>query len=305
MLARLLQPIVQFRSGEATTALLMFLYSFLAMTSYNIIKPITRSEFIASLGADNLPWVQFGAGIVIGLIMQGYSRVIAGVPRRWMIPVTQAGMVALLVLFWFLFVSFGDQWVSVGFYLLGLILGILLISQFWTLANDIYDPRQAKRIFGFIGGGASLGGATGAALTTFLVERMGAQNMLLVSAAIMALCLFIVITVVRRESTAGQSDASKTTGEEEGVSGEARLRSSRHLQIIAAVIGFAAVGAAIIEQQLNMAHGRGQGAQNADAVAAFSRRSSTRLSSASSSVVVTSRIHRFLGIGFALLESCR
>ena len=41
----------------------MFLYSFLAMTSYNIIKPITRSEFIASLGADNLPWVQFGAGV--------------------------------------------------------------------------------------------------------------------------------------------------------------------------------------------------------------------------------------------------
>ena len=40
-----------------------------------------------------------------------------------------------------------------------LILGILLISQFWTLANDIYDPRQAKRLFGFIGGGSSLGGA--------------------------------------------------------------------------------------------------------------------------------------------------
>ena len=49
------------------------------------------------------------------------------------------------------------------------ILAILLISQFWTLANDVYDPRQAKRIFGFIGGGASLGGATGAGLTAFLV----------------------------------------------------------------------------------------------------------------------------------------
>ena len=55
--ARLLRPIVQLREGESTTALLMFLYSFLAMTSYNIIKPITRSEFIASLGADNLPYV--------------------------------------------------------------------------------------------------------------------------------------------------------------------------------------------------------------------------------------------------------
>ena len=40
--ARLLRPIVQLREGEATTALLMFLYSLLAMTSYNIVKPITR-----------------------------------------------------------------------------------------------------------------------------------------------------------------------------------------------------------------------------------------------------------------------
>jgi len=62
LLSRILRPIVQLREGEATTALLMFVYAFLAMTSYNIVKPITRSEFITSLGADNLPYVQFGVG---------------------------------------------------------------------------------------------------------------------------------------------------------------------------------------------------------------------------------------------------
>ena len=82
LLTRLVNPIVQLREGEATTALLMFAYSFLAMTSYNIIKPITRSEFIASLGADNLPSVHFGSGVIIGVIMQGYSKAIALVPRR-------------------------------------------------------------------------------------------------------------------------------------------------------------------------------------------------------------------------------
>ena len=69
--ARLLLPIVQLRDGETTTALLMFLYSFLAMSSYNIIKPISRSEFISNLGADNLPYVQFGTGVLIGFLMQG------------------------------------------------------------------------------------------------------------------------------------------------------------------------------------------------------------------------------------------
>ena len=63
-----------------------------------------------------------------------------------------------------------------------MIFGILLISQFWTLANDIYDPRQARRMFGFIGGGASLGGAAGRGITAFTVDNVGTNNLLLVSA---------------------------------------------------------------------------------------------------------------------------
>jgi AAA family ATP:ADP antiporter len=305
LLARVLNPIVQLRDREAVTVLLMFLYSFLAMTSYNIIKPITRSEFIASLGADNLPYVQFGAGVLIGFIMQGYTRLMRHVPRRRTIPVTQTGMALLLVLFWFLFTTIGQDWIAVAFYIVGLILAVLLISQFWTLANDIYDPRQAKRVFGFIGGGASLGGATGAALTAFLVETIGARNMLLVSAAIMGVCVAIVLFVLKREEAAGTGDATKT-GEEKGTSGAeaiALLRSSRHLQIIAMVIAFAAIGAAIIEQQLNMAAAEAKGATNSDAIAAFLAQVTVYLSLIGFVIQVglTSRIHRVLGIGFALL----
>jgi AAA family ATP:ADP antiporter len=305
LLSRILSPIVQLRNGEATTALLMFLYSFLAMTSYNIIKPITRSEFIASLGVDNLPYVQFGAGILIGFLMQGYTWLMRAVPRRQTIPVTQAAMAILLVVFWLLFTTIGQDWIAVAFYIVGLILAVLLISQFWTLANDIYDPRQAKRIFGFIGGGSSLGGATGAGLTVFLVENVGAKNMLLISAAIMTGCLVIVMFVMRRESTAGTSDATKT-GEEKTTSGSEAiglLKSSRHLQVIAMVIAFAAIGAAIIEQQLNMAAAEAKGANNSDAIAAFLAQVTVYLSLIGFVIQVglTSRIHRVLGIGFALL----
>lgn len=303
--ARLLRPVVQLRDGESTTALLMFLFSFLAMTSYNIIKPITRSEFITSLGADNLPYVQFGAGVLIGFIMQGYTRLMRSVPRRRIIPVTQIGIAAILVLFWFLFTTIGQDWIAVAFYIVGLILAVLLISQFWTLANDIYDPRQAKRIFGFIGGGSSLGGATGAGLTVFLVESVGAKNMLLIAAAIMAVCVGIVMFVLKREEAAGTSDPAKAV-EEKGTSGAEAielLRSSRHLQVIAMVIAFAAIGAAIIEQQLNMAVAEAKGSTNSDAIAAFLAQVTVYLSLIGFVIQVglTSRIHRVLGIGFALL----
>ncbi len=270
--ARLVSPIVHLRQGEAATVLLMFAYSFLAMAGYNMIKPVTRGLFIEKLGAENLPWIQFGAGIVIGLIMQTYTRVVSLAPRRWMIPITLSGIVILMTAFYFMFVSFPtNRGVAVGFYLFGLIIGILLISQFWTLANDVYDPRQAKRIFGFIGAGSSLGGFAGATMTSTIVDNIGTNGVLLVSAATLTLCTLTVMWLVRREPNAGRSDASKT-GEETSVSGSQAiklLRSSRHLQTIAMVIGFAAIGAAIIEQQLNMAAAAAKGATNVDGVTAF------------------------------------
>ena len=305
LIARLLRPVVQLRDGEPTTALLMFLYSFLAMTSYNIIKPIVRSEFIGSFGADNVPYVTFAMGVLIGAIMQGYTKLVSPIPRRWLIPATQVGLAGLLVLFWFLFAFVSDNWVAVAFYVVSQILSILLISQFWTLANDVYDPRQAKRIFGFIGGGASLGGAMGAGLTAFLVESVGSQTMVLLSAVVMFVCFAIVMAIVRREKSAGTSDATKT-GEEEGVSGGEAirlLRSSRHLQIISLVIAFGAMASNIVDQQVNMAVAEFKGEGNKDAIAAFLGQLIVYLSLVGFviQVALTSRIHRVMGIGFALL----
>jgi ATP:ADP antiporter, AAA family len=299
---RLLKPVVDLRENETVTAVLMFTYSFLAMTAYNIIKPATRSTFISGLGADNLPWVQLVAGILIGFIMQAYSRAIGHVPRRWAIPVTQAACAGLLLALWVPLAA-RQEWASIAFYVLGLILGILLISQFWTLANDVYDARQAKRVFGFIGGGASLGGATGAALTSMFVARVGTANMVLISAFVMLVCVGLVIVIVQRERSAGASGA---VVEEEGVGGgEAirMLRDSKHLQIIAIVIGCAAMGAAIIEQQLNMAAEARLGQGQTDSITAFLAQVTVYLSLIGFAIQVglTSRIHRLLGLGFALM----
>src|SRR5262245_53369211 len=109
---RLLSPIAELREGESATALMMFAYSFLAMTAYNAIKPITRSKFISDLGADNLPYVLLAAGFLIGILMAGYAWLMARLPRRWGLPITQFGMAGMLIAFWFLFQT-SATWVSV------------------------------------------------------------------------------------------------------------------------------------------------------------------------------------------------
>jgi len=335
MLKRLLKPIVDVRDEELATMVLMFAYSFLVMTSWNILKPITRSKFISDLGADNLPYITLAAGVIIGFIMQGFSKAIALLPRKWVIPVTQAGIATGLVLFWAAFTS-GAAWAPAVFYLFGLIMSVLLISQFWTLANDIFDPRQAKRLFGFIGGGASLGGIMGSTILQF-TERVGTNNLLLVSATILVICIGIVFSILAKRKDAPLSDLSAAV-EEKGVSGGDALRllrSSKHLQIIALVIGFAAMGAYVIEQQLNMAveehvEAQADGALKATlasaAAAGASAEQRDEMAKAAAKQVtdqitkvlgavqlwtsilgfviqvwLTSKIQRYLGVGFALL----
>src|SRR4051794_841737 len=236
--------------------------------------------------------------------MQGYSRLGGLLPPKWVVPATQAAMIVLLIAFW---IGAGWGWTSVdiGFYLFGQIYGILLISQFWTLANIIFDPRQAKRLFGFIGGGASLGGIAGGSITSLLTKNVGNANLMLVSAGVLALCAVIVSIIVRH---AGSTDLAglKQAGKEEGVSsGEAlqMLRRSRHLQIIALVIAMTSIGAGLIDQQLSMATEAAKGSQGTDAMTAVLAdvQVYTSIIGFVIQVWLTSKIQRFLGIGFALM----
>src|SRR4030065_698312 len=81
-----------------------------------------------------------------------------------------AAIVGLLMFVYSFLARTGQVWVPAAFFFFGrLILGIFLISQFWTLANEIYDPRQAKRVFGFIGGGGMLRGVVGSGFPPLFV----------------------------------------------------------------------------------------------------------------------------------------
>ena len=301
---RLLSPIVAVRREEAGSLLLMFLYSFLVMTAYNIVKPLTRAQFIRELGADNLPWVLLASGVIVGVVMQIYTRGASRLPPKAVVAATQVGVAVMLIGFWAAF-RIGVTGTAVAFYLVGQILGLLLISQFWVLANDIYDARQAKRLFGFIGGGASLGGMTASAVVVFTVDRVGANNLLLASSALLIACAGVVSIVMRRARDLSPAGVA-ATGEEKGVGGAEAfrmLRGSRHLQLIALIIGFAAIGAGLLDQQLNMAVEEAAGGGGADRIAAFLGQVQLYLSLAGLVIQVglTSRIHRHLGIGFALL----
>ena len=318
---RLLSPVVQVREQESTTLLLMFLYSFLAMAAYNVIKPLASATFLTVHGNDNIPVMVLAAGPLIAVIMHAYTAMIARLPQRWVIQITQAGIVVLLIGFSALFrllppvdrpdtavaVLSGTSLWAIGVYLFRLILGVLLMSQFWSLANNVYDPRQATRFFAFIGVGATLGAAIASAVVELTIQRVGPDILLLVSAVLIGGCAAIVTTVLRRSEDIGVEDLTSAGETKGGAWNEAwrMLRESKHLQVIAIVIALAAMGASLIEQQLFMAideaAAEGQG-RAADITTRLARvQIYTSLAGLVIQLWLTTRIHRYLGIGVALL----
>ncbi len=299
-LRKLIAVVVEVRPDERATTILMFMYSFLAMTTYNIVQPVTRSAFIADFGAGNIPYVLLAAGPAVGLLMHAYGRVDATLPKQWALPLLQVGLAAVLAAFWLLFQT-GSRWVSAGFYLFGLLLGALLVSQFWTLAHGIYDPRQARRLFGFIGAGFGLGGMAGAGL--IIAGPAGRDALLLFSAGSLLATTGLVVAIARRERRVHDPAVDPENTRTPGVIAALRLvGASPSLRQIAALIGLAALGGVVVDQQLNMAAEQFRGGDE-DAVTSFL--ASVRLVVSASQFVLqiafVKQIYRLLGLGFALL----
>ena len=146
----------------------------------------------------------------------------------------------------------------------------------------------------------------GAGLTAFLVESVGSRTMILMARR-------RDVRLPRRSSwrSCGAKNRpappTRRRPARKKASAAAKrirlLRSSRHLQIISLVIAFGAMASNIVDQQVNMAVAEFKGAEGKDAIAAFLGQLIVYLSLIGFviQVTLTSRIHRVLGIGFALL----
>ena len=67
------------------------------------------------------------------------------------------------------------------------IFGVLAPAQVWTLANYVLTPREARRLFGFVGAGATLGATVGGVLSSAVARLFGAESLLVLVSALLLL----------------------------------------------------------------------------------------------------------------------
>ena len=89
-----------------------------------------------------------------------------------------------VLLFWWGFRFARAPWLAAAFYVWVNCYGVIAPVQAWTFANSVFDTRQARRLFGVVGSGASFGAIIGGLLAQMLVGRLGTVDLLLVLAGL-------------------------------------------------------------------------------------------------------------------------
>ena len=204
-----LRRLVDVRPNETRAMWTSFVFFFFVLSSYFILRPI-RDAVAVTTGVTRLPWLFAGTLIVMLIANPLFSSLVVRFPVRRFVPITYQFFAANLVVFFFIMrttatqQSLGPYWVGIVFYIWTSVYNLFITSVFWCLMADVFRSEQAKRLFGFIGVGGTLGSITGSAVTAILAPRLGTVNLLLVSVALLESAAIIV-----SRFPAGASDPSQ------------------------------------------------------------------------------------------------
>lgn len=240
---RWIERALNIHPGDLGRGTLLCSSLFLIISSYVIGKVARDALFLARFKAVQLPYADIACALFVGLVIAAYLRIGRHASLRNLLIASQLFFAANCALFWFLAHYYHLIWLFPVFYVWVGIFGVLAPTQIWTLANYTLTTREAKRIFGMVGGGAIAGWIFAGFVSKTMVKAFGTESLLLVMAGLIAICPVLVI-FIWRSGQAELGESSQVAKEAAGSgSGPRNLHdsvrlvfSSPYLRAIAAVI---------------------------------------------------------------------
>ncbi|WP_370978562.1 NTP/NDP exchange transporter [Agaribacterium sp. ZY112] len=188
---------------EIKGALLSFLFIFLLMTSYMILKPV-RDALPSDWGdvSRATQWTYTFIFATISVLIYNFyaskTSIQKLVPRVF---------VAFAISFMAIFLAYKIG-VDVGFlgkvfYVWTSVFSLFHISVFWSFVSQHYTKSQSKRVFSFINTGASAGAILGPLTVILLAKSMSIENVLVVTSVVLLVSLPIIAALNRHFDSLG------------------------------------------------------------------------------------------------------
>jgi AAA family ATP:ADP antiporter len=220
------------------------------------------------------------------------------------VPLLYAFFIGNLLVFWGMLKGGGGAahgaLVASSFFVWTSVFNLFVVSLFWIQMSDIWQTEQAKRLYGFIAAGGTAGAVTGPFLAGKLSARIDPHDLLLVTAAMLAISLMCSLALRRHTGTGAAANGEFPAGVRDILSGAERVWQSPYLFRIALFILFAN----LIGTFFYLEQSRIVGAEIADRterVRFFAARDfMVSLITITIQVFITGRVMRRFGLGVAL-----
>jgi AAA family ATP:ADP antiporter len=161
---------------------------FLTISAYVVGKVARDTLFLAHFAAVQLPYADIASGVLVGFVVVLYLRVGRRISLGNLLVGSPLFFAGTCVLFWVLAHYSRLTWLYPAFYVWVGMFGVLAPTQVWTLANFLLTTREAKRIFGMVGGSAILGWIFGGYLSKIVAKASGTESLLLAMAGLLVFC---------------------------------------------------------------------------------------------------------------------
>ncbi|MDB4995527.1 MAG: putative rane protein [Myxococcaceae bacterium] len=219
----------------------------LSVAGHVMGKAVRDSLYLARFPVELLPWFVLGTGVLSAVAVSLYTRLNASIGPRRVVPALAAITAATLPLLWLDIRSGAPLTIAVMF-AWTTISGTFLTSGFWAVVVERFDPRSARRVFGWLGVATTVGGLLAGVGAHTLLRAIEPEALLLVLAGINGLLALAMLQLGSGEVPAATpSSHAPRGGLREGIQ---EIRGSRYLLDIAVLVTAVTVAGALADYVL-------------------------------------------------------
>ncbi len=169
----LMRSLLRARPGEERAVGLAFLYFFMLLCSYYLLRPV-RDAMAIGAGLENLRWLMTGTFVSMLVVTPFFGALVSRVRKQLLLPVTYGFFASNLLVFYLLFKSRPDAfWLAASFFIWLSVFNYFVVSVFWSFMADVFRHEEAKRLFGPISAGGGTGAIAGSFITQDIVPALG------------------------------------------------------------------------------------------------------------------------------------
>src|SRR5688572_201451 len=179
--------------AEARIVITGFMLLFCVLGGYFAVRPV-RETIGTVLGREATQNLWIFTALFALLIVPFYGWLIGHIRRSILLPVIYGFMAVAFVLTAQVFKGESpDPMVARVFYVAISVVNLLLVSVFWSFMLEILSSEQAKRLFGVIAAGGTLGALLGPGAAALFVKSIGNSGVLYIGAG-----MYLAAVVLQR-----------------------------------------------------------------------------------------------------------